>query len=91
MSDVIRHLMQVAHHWADEPNDPEHGRSDTLEIELRKALAGKIDMPVPERGGLLLTLSVHESEAVPADEIHLRDNGGRLLARVIGIAGAKEA
>lgn len=40
--DVIRHLMQVAHKWAAEPNDPDHGRSDTLEIELRKVL-----QPVP--------------------------------------------
>lgn len=35
---AIRHLMQVAHRWADEPNHPEHGRSDTLEMELRKIL-----------------------------------------------------
>lgn len=38
--ETVRRLMQVAHKWADEPNDPDIGRSDTLEIELRKALAG---------------------------------------------------
>lgn len=35
--ETIRHLMQVAHAWAAEEDHPDHGRSDTLEIELRKA------------------------------------------------------
>lgn len=43
MTDVIRHLMQVAHKWADEPNDPDHGRSDTLEMELRGALGAIVN------------------------------------------------
>lgn len=43
MADVIRHLMQVAHEWADEPNDVEHGRSDTLEMELRGALGAIVN------------------------------------------------
>ena len=43
MADKIRHLMQVARAWADEHNDPETGRSDTLEIALRAALAQHTD------------------------------------------------
>lgn len=45
----VRRLMQVAHAWADEPNHPEHGRSDTLEIELRKVLAGAKPSTLDER------------------------------------------
>ena len=87
MADPIRHLMQVAHRWADEPDGPD-GRSDTLEIELRKAFARHVEVPTPARGGLLATLTVIESDRVPPDEIHVRDSYGRIVARVVGIAAA---
>ena len=37
----IRRLMQVALEWADEPNDPDNGRSDKLELALRAIQKGQ--------------------------------------------------